>query len=134
MAAGIGAIVCDFVKGQLGTPSAQVEVWRTEGYDGHAALRTGKGGGEYTLTFVRYDEVDDVFAWIDSIRKLAGTYTDVETDQASTDTNVLVKEFPENAVRMEACWITTAVASGHSVPFTGVRGECQVVFQPSIPP
>ena len=123
MAANIGGIACDFVKGPLQDMQELSERWKVRGLDGPGIQNHGKGGGDFKLVAVKFGTYAAVQSWAASIQDLQGDpdLTAVENDEGDTATNTYIQT-------VSPCRISPAVIPGTS---TTTRGELDVLGYPT---
>jgi len=111
--AGVGGVVCDFVRGGVAGLKQRVEVWQRPGIDGYGAMALGLGDSSFFFTLVVFDTIANVEAWILLVEALQGSVISVVDDWGVNHSSLLVEEVSEPR---------RSVALGNG----GARGELKI--------
>lgn len=80
MAASVGAVTFDHVKGFVRSKNESLDSFTRPGYDGHGSIVIGKRGDESPLTCIKYVESASLATHIAAVEALQGTVVTVEDD------------------------------------------------------
>ncbi len=89
--AAVGAVSCDFVKGQHAEPKERTEVYQMPGADGYGAHLLGLGDSPFSFDAVKFGTNAAVNSWITSIAALQGTIVTIVDDFGDPLTNMLIQ-------------------------------------------
>ncbi len=90
MAATIGGVSCDFVKGDARDLKEAVDTWVTPGIDGFGAMVVGQRGSLAQFVAVKYAALADVLTWFAAVQALQSTMISIVDDWGTTHTNILI--------------------------------------------
>ena len=90
MAAAIGGVSCDFVKGDARDLKESVDTWVTPGIDGYGAMAVGQRGSLVQFAAVKYAALADVLTWFAAVQALQSTMISIVDDWGTTHTNILI--------------------------------------------
>jgi hypothetical protein len=115
--AAIGAVTCDFVKGDARDLKDAVDTWTVPGIDGYGAMGVGKRGSLVQFLAVRYAAAATVLTWLGSIQALESDVVSIVDDLGTTHTNILITRIGRP---------TKQAARGNFVGSPGLRGAIVV--------
>ena len=91
MAASIGGISCDFLKGAIHKPETRLAEWSVPGLDGVGLMDLGSGPRRSELTAIKYGSASTCDSWLASlVAKVGANALTVTNDIGETDTDCIV--------------------------------------------
>ena len=88
--AGIGGILCSFVKGDIRDLKTRVIAYQQVGFGGWGAHVTGRGDSSFTFPGVLYEKLGPIRTWIVQIEALQGNIISIVDDFGIEYFNCLV--------------------------------------------
>lgn len=122
MAALIGSVTCDFVKGTAQGLTQQTETWNTPGINGQFGLLLGFNQGDFEFRAINYDTHANLLTWKTNLEALQGTIQTITDDFGQAWANCLIKRVVPSPV-----WRTPATGTSGRVSNYTHRGEIVVV-------
>lgn len=112
--ASIGAVGCDYVKGDSPGLKMRSRVWNVPGLHGYGLQLLGLGDAPFEFAAVQFGSGATLETWADSIDALQGTIVTIVNDLGISYGNCFIEQ-------VGPLQLTTAMAVGYSV-----RGELAV--------
>ena len=88
--ASIGAVSCDYVRGDLGANRQRVRTWQVAGLDGYGAKRMGAGDSQFAVEVVKRGTSAQCNTFRAAIEALAGQIVSIVNDWGDTFTYCLI--------------------------------------------
>lgn len=95
MAAGIGGVACDFVRGQAKKLQERTEVWQVPGHDSFGVQALGLGLSGTQIIAVKFGSNAEIETWYDNLIAVVGQLGTFENDFGVTSPAVLFQELSE---------------------------------------
>ena len=112
--ASIGAVSCDYVKGDSPAQKMRSRVWNVPGLHGYGVALLGYGDAPFEFTAVEFGDAAGLATWAGSIEALQGTIVTITSDLSIVYGNSFIEQ-------VGPLQLTTALGTGYSV-----RGELAI--------
>jgi len=91
MAANVGGVSCDLVRGDLPPMGPIIETWHTPGVSGDGAQDHGDGDGRFEIVATKFGTKAAVNTWKAQIRALRGTVVAIENSDGDSQARELIE-------------------------------------------